>query len=43
MLHVVRLIERRVGQRARPLAAALVVASGCALLIGVLLLARTAS
>lgn len=40
MLHIVHLIERRYGPRARPLIIALVVASGSALLAGVALALR---
>ena len=40
MLHIVHMIERRFGPRARPLVVALVAASGCALLAGVALALR---
>lgn len=37
MLHIVHLIERRLGTHARPVVVALAVASGCALLFGLAL------
>lgn len=40
MLHIVHLIERRFGPRARPLLIALVAASACALLAGLALALR---
>ena len=40
MLHIVHMIERRFGPRARPVVIALMVASGCLLLGGLALALR---